>query len=229
MKRLQLLGKSKYFSLISGPTKEEDEEENTRPDAASPLLSARHDNSSESLLLDDTSSLMCLPQKVLLLILRNLDFNTLVTLCQVNSSFYNLITNKFLFQNIILDSKLSLLKFNALIHSEFHTSNIISHSGNHTPHTQSKSQNARFLVRSIEFKNPQSQDSLLKYSKFYSKNDQNSVIAGSYKLDSYDNGLSKVKNTKQHDDVPTITSDRIKQLDKFESNYFHYTYIRANA
>lgn len=225
MKRLQLLGKSKYFSLISGPTKEEDEEENTRPDAASPLLSARHDNSSESLLLDDTSSLMCLPQKVLLLILRNLDFNTLVTLCQVNSSFYNLITNKFLFQNIILDSKLSLLKFNALIHSEFHTSNIISHSGNHTPHTQSKSQNARFLVRSIEFKNPQSQDSLLKYSKFYSKNDQNSVIAGSYKLDSYDNGLSKVKNTKQHDDVPTITSDRIKQLDKFESNYFHYTYI----
>ena len=184
MKRLQLLGRSKYFSLVSGAAKEEEEEEESNPDAKSPLLSTSNVIRSRSALLNDKSSLMCLPTKVLLLILRTLDFNTLVTLCLVNSRFYNLITNEFLFQNVILDSKLSLLKFNALIHSEFHTSNIVAHSGD--LNTQSRSQNARFLVRSIEFKNPQSQDSLLKYSKFYNKSGQDSIIAGSYKLDSYD-------------------------------------------
>ncbi|QHS75624.1 putative SCF ubiquitin ligase complex subunit SKP2 [Saccharomyces paradoxus] len=223
MKRLQLLGRSKYFSLVSGAAKEEEEEEESNPDAKSPLLSTSNVIRSRSALLNDKSSLMCLPTKVLLLILRTLDFNTLVTLCLVNSRFYNLITNEFLFQNVILDSKLSLLKFNALIHSEFHTSNIVAHSGD--LNTQSRSQNARFLVRSIEFKNPQSQDSLLKYSKFYNKSGQDSIIAGSYKLDSYDKDVAKVKNIRLNDETPTITSERIKLLDKFESNYFHYTYI----
>ncbi|CAI4035819.1 hypothetical protein SMKI_14G0260 [Saccharomyces mikatae IFO 1815] len=223
MKRLQLLGRSKYFSLVSHAAKGEEEEEENSADANSPLLSRGRESRSRSLLVNDRSSLMCLPTKVLLLILRTLDFNTLVTLCQVNLTLYNLITNEFLFQNVILDSKLSLLKFNALIHSEFHTSNITSYSDNCT--TQSKSQNARFLVRSIEFKNPQSQDSLLKYSKFYNKNGQGSVIAGSYKLDSYDKDLTMMKNMRLNDETPTITSERIKLLDKFESNYFHYTYI----
>ncbi|CAI4049261.1 hypothetical protein SKDZ_14G0230 [Saccharomyces kudriavzevii ZP591] len=224
MKRLQLLSRSKYFSLVSSATKEEEEEEQEgRPDAKSRLLNRNNASGSKSLLLDDKSSLMCLPTKVLLLILRTLDFNTLVALCQVNSRFYNLITNEFLFQNVVLNSKLSLLKFNALIHSEFHTSNIISHGGDHS--TQSKSQNVRFLVRSIEFKNPQSQDSLLKYSKFYNKSSQDSVIAGSYKLDSYNKDITKIQNIRLNDDTSVITSERIKLLDKFESNYFHYTYI----
>ncbi|AJT27599.1 Skp2p [Saccharomyces cerevisiae YJM1418] len=223
MKRLQLFGRSKYFSLVSSTAKEEEEEEEGCADAKSLLHSTSHDIKSRSLRFNDKSSLMRLPTKVLLLILRTLDFNTLVTLCQVNSRFYNLITNEFLFQNVILDSKLSLLKFNALIHSEFHTSNIVTHSGDCS--TQSRSQNARFLVRSIEFKNPQSQDSLLKYSKFYNKSGQDSIIAGSYKLDSYDKDVKKLNNIRLNDETPIITSERIKLLDKFESNYFHYTYI----
>jgi hypothetical protein len=66
---------------------------------------------------------------------------------------------------------------------------------------------------------------LLKYSKFYNKSGQDSIIAGSYKLDSYDKDVKKLNNIRLNDETPIITSERIKLLDKFESNYFHYTYI----
>lgn len=66
---------------------------------------------------------------------------------------------------------------------------------------------------------------MLKYSKFYNKSGQDSIIAGSYKLDSYDKDVKKLNNIRLNDETPIITSERIKLLDKFESNYFHYTYI----
>lgn len=124
---------------------------------------------------DDQLSLLSLPPKILRRILSHLDSASLIALTHVHSKLYKIISNEFLFSNIVLDSKISLLKFSAMIHSEFHTSNaLVNGTRGSTSPQENKSQNVRFLVRSVEFVNPQSHDSLLKYSKFHKKNDTGS-------------------------------------------------------
>ncbi|CCD22891.1 putative SCF ubiquitin ligase complex subunit SKP2 NDAI_0A07370 [Naumovozyma dairenensis CBS 421] len=261
MKRLQLLGRSKYLSLSS-------KEDNT---STSPLLKKNgfDDEKSGNLPRCSTSisnskvvqeypplHLLKLPKKLLLLILQNLDTRTLLSLCEVNSTLYNIISNNFLYNHVVLDTKLSLLKFNAIIHSEFHTSNAINNNSNNNIVNNNKqddtvSQNVRFLVRSIEFVNPQCQDSLFKYSKFHNKNDQ--TIAGSYVYESTSSlsTSSAMKNISNKNNIPTTieeqpTSDSyngntnsprkynnndifcqscFKTIDKMENKYSHYTYI----
>ncbi|SCV00738.1 LAMI_0G07008g1_1 [Lachancea mirantina] len=119
--------------------------------------------------------LMNLPPNVLHEILGNLDVADLLNLCVVNSHLYEVISDKFLYQKVVLKSKLSLLKFNALVHSESHTLDPLK---NHH-RKKSAGQNVRFLIRCIEFRDPIYQDSLLKYSKFYN-NDNISTIGGTF-------------------------------------------------
>lgn len=136
-----------------------------------------------------------------------------------------------------------------MIHSEFHTA-----TGLRNLHKGVISQNVRFLVRSIEFNNPQCQDSLLKYSKFHSKNDQ--TIAGSYIFETPLSSSSTTTSThkknptfSQDDDSASLNETRnilnhnisngtasngssavkqcdcFKTLDKMESKYSSHTYI----
>lgn len=129
--------------------------------------------------------LLRLPPKILDQILENLDTDTLLSLCLVNSQLYGTISNKFLYNHVVLRGKLSLLKFNALIHAEFHTADALQ-----KRRTDFKSHNTRFLVKSVEFVDPQCQDSLLKYSKFYQN--EVSMIGGTY---SFLNDKPKSSNT----------------------------------
>lgn len=133
---------------------------------------------------------------VLCRILKHLETPTLLCLCRVHSRLYGLVSNQFLYKHVKLEDKFSLLKFNVLIHSEFRTSNVI-----HGKRSTAESQNARFLVRSIEFKNPQCADSLLKYSKFHRQDE--SLIGGTYLLD----------------------TSHLPKRDEQTAQYIHYTYI----
>ncbi|SCU93848.1 LANO_0E04962g1_1 [Lachancea nothofagi CBS 11611] len=161
MRRLQLFGRGRdegYTSIDSNLQK--------------PKIRSFHDKKA----LDDNSQLLSLPSKVLDQILELLDIPTLLSLCLVNSRFYDIISNKFLYQNVVLKDKLALLKFAALIHCESHTTEALTKS-----RAGVSSQNLRFLVRSVEFMNPIYQDSILKYGKYCGK-DQVSTIGGSYRL-----------------------------------------------
>lgn len=242
MKRLQLFGTSKYFLLNS-----KDPDCKRNDDQTSNDTESRKDGIS---LLDKDQKrcklhLLKLPPKILSHILESLDMFTLLSLCEVNAQLYEIISNQFLYANIVLDNKLSLLKFNALIHSGFHTANALLHRNC----DEIVSQNTRFLVRSLEFKNPQCQDSLLKYSKYYRKVSQTSVIGGSYTFDvggtsSYTAGKnlsSPLTRTQTNGEASKFTysasshpgledsnhaaADCYKTLSKLESKYSQYTYI----
>ncbi|KAH7593701.1 F-box domain profile [Nakaseomyces glabratus] len=245
MRKLQLFGGSKYFSLsqkegkpvhknINNQEKVEDEVEDET---------------------DDQLSLLSLPPKILRRILSHLDSASLIALTHVHSKLYKIISNEFLFSNIVLDSKISLLKFSAMIHSEFHTSNaLVNGTRGSTSPQENKSQNVRFLVRSVEFVNPQSHDSLLKYSKFHKKNDTGSLIGGSYNFNtSSEIPISKLPTSPKAEDRPkssslaqtsfggkldthenTRSSSRTrstnhykcyKLMEKFEHKFSGYTYI----
>ncbi|QLQ80891.1 hypothetical protein HG537_0E02460 [Torulaspora globosa] len=229
MKRLQLFSSNKYFSLSSKSS----DEGNSRGRSPARTRPRRYQESRKELELRPKLHLLNLPSKVLSQIIGQLDVNTLLSLCQVNSELYELISNEFLYRRIILDNKLSLLKFNALIHSEFRTSSALAeqHCCKRT------SQNVRFLVRSIEFRNPQCQDSLLKYSKYYhsSANGQE-FLAGSY---GFDNDLtptisnsksrtseSSTGSSRRHSDkLEHAVSERYRNLYKLECQFSQYTYI----
>lgn len=234
MRRLQLLGKPIF------PHRSDSKQKPT----------SNHDKSLEfqieSISVNE-SCLLNLPEGIILMILEYLDNESLSKLCLVNSFLYKTICNNFIYKNVKLSSKISLLKFNVLIHSEFHTVNMISHLSN-------DSENARFLTQSIDFINPQCQDSVLKYSKYYNNDRTNSsVIAGSF---SYSNNLvpsththnpTRSSSVKNNDDDKTLksTDDKDKKpllpnekpalnkktmeffenLNKLEYKYSHYTYI----
>lgn len=242
MRRLQLLGKSRHFlkgasksnepvkwDIGRDPTPPADETDALEPDTPSP-----------------TAGMLGLPEKILLMILADLDNETLVNLCLTNSTLYKIIADNFLYKTVRLTSKLSLLRFNALIHSEFHTINAASS-------ITSGSQNARFLTRSVEFSNPQCQDSLLKYSKYYNKTSaDNSVIGGAYSYSSgpiasspkvrhsgQDSATASTHESRGHsaksESSPLLahntaklskkTLEFLETLNKLEYKYSHYTYI----
>lgn len=229
MKRLQLFGNSKYFSISS---KDRDEVASKDSSQASARTKKCHQSSSKTQKRPKLH-LLSLPPKVLSDILEQLDVNTLLSLCQVNSELYKLTSDKFLYRNIVLENKLSLLKFNALIHSEFHTSNAL----NERDGSRRASQNARFLVRSVKFKDPQCQDSLLKYSKFHNKVGQQSIIGGSYHFDNAQapavKSQSRTHSMERSGSSSRRSSDKLdhaaaewyKNLCKLECAYSKYTYI----
>lgn len=130
-----------------------------------------------------------LPKKILDQILGSLDTKTLLSLCLVNSRLYFTITNEFLYNNVVLNDKLALLKFNALLHCEPHAADALKGS-----RPASSRHNVRFLIRSVEFVRPLCQDSLLKYGK-YCNNSEVSMIGGSY---SYSNGPTPSSNNSMH-------------------------------
>ncbi|CEP62413.1 putative SCF ubiquitin ligase complex subunit SKP2 LALA0_S05e05094g [Lachancea lanzarotensis] len=181
MRRLQLFGRSREEA-----------------DTTSDLRTARTRGHSKSRATCNETScgLFSLPPKILDQILRLLDVPTLLSLCLVNSKLYDIISNNFLYQNVVLRDKLALLQFTALIHSETHTSNALIH-----PRVGVSSQNLRFLVRSIEFVNPLYQDSLLKYGKYCSR-DQPSTIGGSYRLSSDPQRTQNFVREKTPDSTP---------------------------
>ncbi|CAR26848.1 hypothetical protein ZYGR_0I01200 [Zygosaccharomyces rouxii] len=174
MRRLQLFGRNK-----SQPSQAKVSEESVS--ASSPPSSLGF--------LEFSNDVLCR-------ILNHLDTNTLLSLCQVHSRLYTLVSNQFLYKHVKLEDKFSLLKFNVLIHGEFRTSNVINSRKSNT-----ESRNARFLVQTIEFKDPQCQDSLLKYSKFHRPNE--SLIGGTYLLD----------------------TNHIPTRDDRTARYIQYTYI----
>lgn len=235
MKRLQSFGRSRYFSLgnSSRSSSESSEKLSTAEKYFKPTTTEamREISSIENIMLNENReiidtpilTLLSLPDKVLCKILNEMDISTLLTLCHLNSKLYSLISNHFLFNhprmNIKLHSKMSLLKFNALIHAEHKTANI------HCGKRNVSSKNARFLVTTIEFVDPQCQDSLLKYSKFYNRQGSTSIIGGSYNLNSIatspnsiNGGHSKIINNRNID-------RKLHVLDKWEAKYSHYTYI----
>ncbi|CAB4253526.1 similar to Saccharomyces cerevisiae YNL311C SKP2 F-box protein of unknown function predicted to be part of an SCF ubiquitin protease complex [Maudiozyma barnettii] len=249
MRRLQLLGKSKNF--LKNSTKYRDLSQTEPPEEQRCFEDHTDTNVDSNLKLVDVSGLLSLPEKILLMILEDLDNKTLTTLCLVNSFLYRIISDNCLYKVVKLTSKLSLLRFNALIHSEFHTINSISS-------VTSGSQNARFLTQTIDFINPQCQDSLLKYSKYHSKKGaDHSVIGGSYsytanpitsspkvRSTNTDNKKSVINNshdTSQYTNErlsthsPFLSNDSTKlnkrtlefleTLNKLEYKYSHYTYI----
>lgn len=188
MKKLQLFGRSKYFSLASSDVHKKAAKTKVDEDIG------RDDQVAE---LTNKLCILDLPPSIQAKIWSELSIRDLINVCRVNKQLYATISNDYLYKDVILDSKISLLKFNAAIHSEFHTANALRKNG--------KSKNARFLVRSIEFRNPECQDSLLKYSKFYSGGqDSSSIIGGSYNINS----------------VLTDSS-----VGKLENKYIQYTYI----
>ena len=224
MKRFQLFGRSRYFSLAgcsSVPT--ESSKNNGLSKVVCTDKSMDSNNGSD---LNTRITLLSLPDKILCKILIELDLQTLLKLCHLNSRLYCIISNKFLFnhprRNIKLCDKMALLKFNALIHAEFKTANLLRGNKNYA------NKIARFLVTTIEFVNPQCQDSLLKYSRFYNNNNNNNnndpytLIGGSFNLDSItsspDSNISSIATEKK-------ASQTIKLLDKLEIKYSHYTYI----
>ncbi|KAL3240063.1 putative SCF ubiquitin ligase complex subunit SKP2 RNJ42_05106 [Nakaseomyces bracarensis] len=242
MRKLQLFGRSKYFSLSSKDDHRKLESTLNTDNA----VSDEHKHTSVFQKQYPELHLLSLPPKILRRILNNLDTASLISLSEVHSQLYNIISNEFLFEDVLLDSKLSLLKFNAMIHSEFHTANALN-TGKHSG-VKHQSQNIRFLVRSIEFSNPQSHDSLLKYSKFYSKNEQSSLIGGAYAFSngSSDTPITNLPNSpiaqsnEKNSTVPNINDTIVKPqqtftksrnykcyklMEKYENKYSNYTYI----
>lgn len=231
MKRLQLFSSSKYFSS----SKNSDHRAPRGPIPAT-VMSKRSDSAQRRRSKRSKLHLLNLPSKILHKIIGQLDVNTLLSLCLVNSELYELTSNHFLYRKIILDNKLSLLKFNALIHSEFHTSNALAEEHR----TKRATQNVRFLVRSIEFRNPQCQDSLLKYSKYYSDGaKEQPMLAGSYSFEresslSLNTSVSRnstllessPSSSRRHSDkLDQVASEWFKNLCRLECKFSQYTYI----
>lgn len=192
--------------------------------------------------------LLALPEKVLKLILQHLDSTSLIMLSEVNSQLYNIVSNDFLYRDVLLDSKASLLKFLAMIRAELHTADALDP----TRSGMVESRNARFLVKSVEFVRPQCTDSLLKYSKFHAKDGvARETIAGAYTFDaatttiSTDSRLPTVPKNISFDDKGNANSyasipkssqtrdnrnshfvkDREKEIARMESKFSTYTYI----
>ncbi|AQZ09310.1 SKP2 (YNL311C) [Zygosaccharomyces parabailii] len=160
MRRLQLFGRSKSHASRRGS-----------PEKRPLVPNAKTKENTSSL------GLLEFPPDVLCRILNQLDNNTLLCLCQVHTRLYKIVSNQYLYKHVKLEDKLALLKFNAMIHTEFRTAKVVC-----ARCKPSESQNARFLVQTIEFKNPQCHDSLLKYSKFHQN--ESSLIGGTYLYDS---------------------------------------------
>lgn len=160
--------------------------------------------------------LLNLPVKILERILENLDLDTYLSLILVNKKLYQLICEKFLFKNVILMNKTSLLKFNALIECQSLTlRNDIS-----------------YLVKSVEFVNPEYRDSLFKYSKFYNTGFAETVIGGSYSFVDRQGRSSDMRTNSRSASISSSrsrskqTSTEIhEQLYKLESKCSNYTYI----
>ncbi|EDO14329.1 hypothetical protein Kpol_167p2 [Vanderwaltozyma polyspora DSM 70294] len=238
MKGLQFFGKSRNSSLNNDRN-----QESTQLNTFADIIGDPDDKIGDRMDSKEIS-LLSLPSKILFRILESLDYSTLLSLCVVNSKFYNLVSNHFLYKDVVLDSKLSLLKFNAVIHSEFHTVSALKSSCI----SKTSSQNIRFLVKSIEFVNPQSQDSLLKYSAFYKK-DNKDLIGGTFCFDPSGSESSSYKrsssNTRKNESSSSLMSplaklisngnnetsnsrtprNTFRKLDKWESKYVQYTYI----
>lgn len=230
MKRLQLLGKTKYFSLSGSHSHQVDS-------TPAHIMAPATIDANMFVQQTDLNGLLALPDKILLLILEQLDLETLLQLCPLHSKLYRLITNHLLFGKVILHDKLSLLKFNALIHSEFRTANLLHYNAM----AKVDSKIARFQVKSIEFINPQCQDSLLKYSKFYNKQDSSSVIGGAYNLNSIvsspksntsgnnNSGTNNNSASTTENNLPKLnfnhTNKYLKDLQNWENKYSYYTYI----
>ncbi|SMN19501.1 similar to Saccharomyces cerevisiae YNL311C SKP2 F-box protein of unknown function predicted to be part of an SCF ubiquitin protease complex [Maudiozyma saulgeensis] len=247
MRRLQLLGKSKNFLKSSNKYKDLSQTEVLEREKPCNNSNVTTNNNNSDLKSIYGSGLLNLPKKILLMILEDLDNETLTKLCLVNSFLYQIITDNFIYKVVKLESKLSLLKFNALIHSEFHTTSSIT----------SGSQNARFLTQTIEFINPQCQDSLLKYSKYHNKNGaDHSIIGGSYSYTANPIASSPKVRSSNTDNKKTLinnndtikfnheqsnnhssflsndctklnkkTLEFLETLNKLEYKYSHYTYI----
>ncbi|CCF56281.1 hypothetical protein KAFR_0A08470 [Kazachstania africana CBS 2517] len=178
MKGLQLLSKPRIFPF------------NTSNEAAS--VHSRNVTTEKN---SSKYALITLPDDIFKSVIDHLDTESLLSLCLTNHAFYDKISKEFLYKDVKLRSKISLLKFNSLIHS--------------------KKAKLRLLVSSIQFKNPQSQDSLLKYAKFYQGNKtDDTTIAGSY---NYTLSEGEDKSPRKFK-----TSDRLKEI---ENCYFQYTYI----
>ncbi|SCU96224.1 LAME_0F15412g1_1 [Lachancea meyersii CBS 8951] len=150
----------------------------------------------------DPKGLLSLSPGILDQVLRLLDVSTLLSLCLVNSKLYNIISNKFLYQNVVLQDKLALLQFVALIHCETHTSDALTE-----PRAGVSSQNLRFLVRSAEFVNPVYQDSVLKYGKYCSK-DHSETIGSSYRLFNDPHKMQSFVREKSPEVAPSIERGR---------------------
>ncbi|SCU98710.1 LAFA_0G19724g1_1 [Lachancea sp. 'fantastica'] len=181
MRRLQLFGRSR---------------EEAAPTSELRVARTRGNVKSQPINKEELSGLLSLPSKIIDQILRMLDVPTLLSLCLVNSKLYNIISNNFLYQNVVLKDKLALLQFAALIHSETHTSNALSQ-----PRIGVSSQNLRFLVRSVEFVNPLYQDSLLKYGKYCSR-DEPDTIGSSYRLSSDSQRVQNFSREKSPEGTP---------------------------
>lgn len=209
MKRLQLLGKTKYFNLSGSHSQSMHDHRSTHDK----LFTNRQVPTIDTQMFihtDDNKGLLALPDKILLLILKQLDTNTLLQLCALHSKLYRIVTNHLLFDNVVLSDKLSLLQFNALIHSEFRTANLLSYNaklnGINERDINVDSKIARFQVKSVEFINPQCQDSLLKYSKFYNKQDSSSVIGGTYNLNSIVSSPKHKSNNSSNNNTNNTTN-----------------------
>lgn len=161
--------------------------------------------------------LLGLPDKILERVLENLDLQTYLSLIRVNKKFYQFICERFLFKNVVLTNKMSLLQFNALIQCQSLTlRNDIS-----------------YLVRSVEFVDPECHDSLFKYSKYYRTDSSGTMIGGTYSFaerqgrsddimlnSSRSTSLSSVRSrTKQN------STEIHQRLAKLESKFNNYTYI----
>ncbi|CDO94519.1 unnamed protein product [Kluyveromyces dobzhanskii CBS 2104] len=160
--------------------------------------------------------LLKLPDKLLERILENLDLPTYLSLIRVNKQLYQLICEKFLFKYVVLTNKTALLKFNALIECK----------------TLTLRKDISYLVKTVEFVNPEYHDSLFKYSKYYSTGFADTVIGGSYAFSERQGRSDDIRASSRSASVSSTRSKTKQdssathsQLSKLESNFSNYTYI----
>lgn len=173
-------------------------------------------NTKESVLVPTGPHLLKLPDKLLERILENLDIPTYLSLIQVNKKLYQLICERFLFKHVVLMNKNALLKFNALIECKSLTlRNDIS-----------------YLVKTVEFVDPEYHDSLFKYSKYYNTGFADTVIGGSYSFSERQGRSTDIRTSSRSASVSSTrsrtkqgASEVYHQLSKLESKFLDYTYI----
>lgn len=230
MKKFQLLG-------ISSSRHKHSNKHKTRTDEASSSLLGQFSSSTESLLSVQSSHesqkkhhmrrytfpaaeslhLTKLPEKLFFYIIDLLadDIPTLLALCLVNKQFSELVSRKYLYKHVVMHSKLSLLKFNISIHSN-------------------ENAKKRFSVNKIEFLNPECQDSMLKYGRFYKKS-STPVMAGSFEIQDSIPTLHSAKNQVKSGNVFSSSSSSTSSYfsglfsrpenEKLLHKYSRYTYI----
>ncbi|AET37794.1 putative SCF ubiquitin ligase complex subunit SKP2 Ecym_2036 [Eremothecium cymbalariae DBVPG len=108
--------------------------------------------------LDSNKTLLSLPESILIRILKCLDTKSLLSLCSVSRPMYRIVI-RYLYEDVVLTSKESLLKFDAIIHANFSTHrNLYScRKGNRD--------DLRYFVKRIEFMDPQCNDSHFKFKE----------------------------------------------------------------